>query len=174
MSSNDNSKKSMSLDIKKIIMNLVIEEGKPESGVSRTLRITGTTVRSFLKKYETSDRIEADQRGGRRHAKITLEIEHQIRQLVAYNCTTTIQGIINTLDLDVCHTTVWRSLKKNNYSWKMTRPIPEKRNDPEIKAERREYVLWYQSILPHLRYSHIVYVDESPIYIYSNLTSGQG
>ncbi|KII66041.1 hypothetical protein RF11_10147 [Thelohanellus kitauei] len=121
MSSNDNSKKSMSLDIKKIIMNLVIEEGKPESGVSRTLRITGTTVRSFLKKYETSDRIEADQRGGSRYAKITFE------QLFLEN---------NQAD-------------------------SRKRNNPEIKAERREYVLWYQSILPHLRYSHIVYVDES-------------
>ncbi|KII69406.1 hypothetical protein RF11_11050 [Thelohanellus kitauei] len=107
--------------------------------------IPGTTARSFLKKYETSDRIEADQGGGRKFAKITLEIENQIRQLVADNCTTTIQWIIDTLELDVCHTTVWRWLKKNSYSWKITRPIPEKRNDPEIKA-----------------YSHIVYIDESP------------
>ncbi|KII63133.1 hypothetical protein RF11_09534 [Thelohanellus kitauei] len=110
----------MSLDIKKIIIKLVIEERKLVSEVSRTLSIPGTTIWSFFKKYETSDPIEAD-KGGTRYAKITLEIENQIRQLVADNCTTTIQRIIDT---------------KTTTFWKITKPIPEKRNDPEIKAER--------------------------------------
>ncbi|KII68229.1 hypothetical protein RF11_07781 [Thelohanellus kitauei] len=154
----NNSKKSLFLDITKIIIKLVIEEGKLVSEVLRTLNIPSTTIRSFWKKYETSNSIEANQRGGR-------------RQFVADNCTTTIQGIIGTLELDVCHTTVWRWLKENNYSRKTTRPIPEKRNDPEIIAERMEYALWYQSILPHIRYSHIVYVDESPFNLHGRNNS---
>ncbi|KII71583.1 hypothetical protein RF11_03358 [Thelohanellus kitauei] len=97
---------------------------------------------------ETSNRIEADQRGGKRCTKITLEIEYQIRQLVADNCTTTIKGIIDILVLDVCHKTVWRWLKKNNYSWKITRPIPKKRDDPEIKA--KEWSMCYGTNLSSL------------------------
>ena len=44
----------------------------------------------------------------------------------------------------------------------MTRSVPERRIDPEIKQERIPYVRWYQSQSVHLRYSNIIYIDESP------------
>ncbi|KII70152.1 hypothetical protein RF11_01605 [Thelohanellus kitauei] len=75
-----------------------VNEGKLVNEVSKTLNIPGTRIWTFLKRYETSNRIEADQRGGRRYTKFTLEIENQIRQLVANNYNTMIQGILDTLE----------------------------------------------------------------------------
>ncbi|KII69907.1 hypothetical protein RF11_15688 [Thelohanellus kitauei] len=35
--------------------------------------------------------------------------------------------------------------QKINYTWKLTRPIPLKRNDPDVKLERNSYCEWYQT-----------------------------
>ncbi|KII70515.1 hypothetical protein RF11_14829 [Thelohanellus kitauei] len=81
----------------------VIEKRKKREADKRGFKDSqyfGHDIRSFKKKYKTSNRIEADQRGGRRYTEITLEIEYQIRQLVADNFTTTIQGIIDETELD--------------------------------------------------------------------------
>ncbi|KII68553.1 hypothetical protein RF11_10743 [Thelohanellus kitauei] len=61
------------------------------------------------------------------YTNLVREIENKIYELVADICTKT-QELIYKLELN-----------KNNYCWKITIQIPEKRNDPEVKAERKYY-----------------------------------
>ncbi|KII68003.1 hypothetical protein RF11_02004 [Thelohanellus kitauei] len=61
--------------------------------------------------------------GGTTVTKLTPEIERQIIQLVNDNCTMTTLDIPEKLDITMHETTVWRWLKKLQFSWKVTRPV---------------------------------------------------
>ncbi|KII70542.1 hypothetical protein RF11_14860 [Thelohanellus kitauei] len=73
-----------------------------------------------------------------------------------------IDDIIEKLHLSVDTSTVLRWLQKINHTWKLTRLIPFKRNDSDVKVERKSYCEWYQTINPFQRYMNIIYLDESP------------
>ncbi|KII66611.1 hypothetical protein RF11_13772 [Thelohanellus kitauei] len=48
----------------------------------------------------------------------------------------------------------------------MTRPIPVARNDPDVKDERVSYIGWYNSVPITIRYSNLIFVDESPFHLH--------
>ncbi|KII64249.1 hypothetical protein RF11_02606 [Thelohanellus kitauei] len=51
------------------------------------------------------------------------------------------------------------------YTYKITRPVHEKRNDETTKLIRREYVRWYNSNDPYYKIRNLIYIDESPFNI---------
>ncbi|KII61447.1 hypothetical protein RF11_12862 [Thelohanellus kitauei] len=122
MSSYKNSKKCLSLDIKK--KNIKIGEADKQG--FKDSQYSGHDNSVLKKKRHQIVLRQIKEEEGDMPRSLS-NIENQIMLLVADNCTTTIQGIIDTLEIDVCHTTFWRWLKKNNYSWKITKPIPEKK-----------------------------------------------
>ena len=101
-------------------------------------------------------------RGGNRTSIINDEIKNQIRNLLDDNSTKTLEEIKLTLNLNVTIKTLWTWVKNLGYTYKLVRPVYEKRNNMEIKLERQEYIRWYISLLPSQKLKNIIYIDESP------------
>ncbi|KII64613.1 Transposon Tf2-6 polyprotein [Thelohanellus kitauei] len=158
----ENRRKSLSNEMKKMIFKMVVLEGQQVASVSRILDIPRTTIHTALKKIQPDGTIVESRRGGTTVTKLTPEIERQITQLINDNCTMTTSDIIEKIGITVNETTVWRWLKKLNFSWKMTRPVAVLRNDPTVKSERKSFVEWYQSMTPEYQRNNIIYIDESP------------
>ena len=140
----------------------VTREGKSYRETARRYDISERSVRRIIKSYVVNGEINANSRGGARASLLNENIERQIRRLMDDN------NIYNCGDIkDICGlsfdiSTVWRWIKRLGYTYKMVRTIPEMRNDPVVKAERKEYVQWYMSLPIHVRYRNIIYIDESP------------
>ncbi|KII75150.1 hypothetical protein RF11_10443 [Thelohanellus kitauei] len=77
-----------------------------------------------------------------------------------------VEEMRENLGVDVSSVTVWKRLKKLGFTYKMTRPIYEKRNCEETKMKRIDFIRWYTSHSPMFRYKNIISIDESPFYLY--------
>lgn len=152
----------VSEDIRQLAVNKVFGEGKSKREVSRIIEIPESTVRYIVKCYQERESVQKRNSGGSLPRKFTDEIKERIVRLINDENLYTLADIVHHLGIDVHQATVWKWLKNLNFSWKITRPIPEKRNTEEVKLERIPYIRWYQSYSPHQRYSNIIYVDESP------------
>ncbi|KII66775.1 hypothetical protein RF11_15241 [Thelohanellus kitauei] len=152
--------KEINLDARKIIIKMVINDGKTRRETARTLRISHSAVNKIIKKYNESGDVEAGRRGGSKHTVISDEMKQRIVQLINDNTTTTIEGIKNTIQCPVSLVTVWRWVKELGYTYKITRPVYQKINDETSKNLRREYVRWYNSLNPTYRYRNLIYIDQ--------------
>ena len=152
-------KRSFSEDLKNVVTKLVINEGKSKREVGRLLNIPESSVRYIVKNFEEQGNNTTRKRGGNQPKKLTPEIQNTLTNLIQDNNHYTLSDIVDNLSIDVHPATVWKWLKALNFSWKITRPVPERRNDPEVKLERIPYVRWYQSQSVHLRYSNIIYIS---------------
>lgn len=153
-------------ELRNIIIKLVVEEGKGQSAVATSLNIPTSTINRIVLKFRQTGIKNAGKKGGCKPSQLDEDLKTRIINIVNDNYTITVEDIIQKLDLTVHTTTVWRWLKKIHYSWKLTRPIPQKRNDPSVKMERKAYVDWYQSISPVRRYTDLIYLDESPFHLH--------
>ncbi|KII64235.1 hypothetical protein RF11_02592 [Thelohanellus kitauei] len=102
------------------------------------------------------------QRGGPRRTVFTEYIRSQLHSLIDDNLTTTVEEIKRALGVNVSETTVWKWMKQEGFTYKLTRPIYQRRNDADVKASRVEYIRWYTSTSPIFRYRNVVFIDESP------------
>ncbi|KII61693.1 hypothetical protein RF11_09351 [Thelohanellus kitauei] len=82
------------------------------------LDLLESTVRSVVKSFESRGTIETK----RPHASYCLEA------LVNDNHHYTLDDLVANLGIDFYPATAWKWLKAMNFSWKITRPIPERRN----------------------------------------------
>ena len=157
-----NRNRSISNDLRDLVVKKVFNDGKSKRETARLLNIPESTIRYIIKSYEINGTSEKSTRGGSRPRKFTEDIRSRIVLLINDENPYTLSDIVRELNINVHESTVWKWLKKLNYSWKITRPVPERRNNDDVKNERVEYVRWYQDYSPHLRYSNIIYIDESP------------
>ena len=97
-------------------------------------------MKRVVKKYVTTGLKEASIRGGVTATKYNDEIIIRLLSLINDNFLYTLSELRAALYIDVHLSTLWRWLKKLNYTYKIVRPIPERRNDPEVKLERKVYV----------------------------------
>ena len=158
-------KAPISEDMRKLVVRKVSQEGQKVKQVSESLGIAVSTIRHILKNYETYGTFTSRKRGGNQQKKLTEEVIQRLQSLIDDNIQYTLQDIVDNLGIDVHAATVWKWLKKLNYSWKLTRPVPERRNDDDVKERRVTYVYWYQSLPLRLRCSNVVYLDESPFHL---------
>ncbi|KII60279.1 hypothetical protein RF11_15376 [Thelohanellus kitauei] len=147
--------------VRQTIIKSVIEEGKPQIMVSRTLNVKKSTINRIIKKYREDGVTVACKKGGNRPTLLDDEMKKRIIETINDDCTISVDGIIKKLNLEVHSTTVWRWLKKINYSWKLIRPFPVKRNDPDVKSQRKSYCEWYQTVDPLRKNIDIIYIGES-------------
>ncbi|KII71455.1 hypothetical protein RF11_06156 [Thelohanellus kitauei] len=105
-------KKDINLDVRKIIIEIVINDGKTRREAAKTPGIPRSAVNKILKKDNESGDVEARHRGGSKHAAISDEIKQRLVQLINGNTTTTIEGIKNTIQCPVSLVTVWRWVKE--------------------------------------------------------------
>ncbi|KII68921.1 hypothetical protein RF11_03830 [Thelohanellus kitauei] len=82
------------------------------------------------------------------------------------NDTKSVMDVKNRLNVDAHETTVWRWIRKLGFTYKMTLPIPVRRNDEDVKEERVSYIGWYNSIPFTIRYKNLIFVDESPFHLH--------
>lgn len=157
-----NPKTHMSDDIRKLIVKYVLQQGKSKKQTGILLDVPESTVRYTIKCFEERGNTEAIKRGGNQPKKLTPEIQERLINLMEDDNIYTLADIKHHLNIIVHPPTVWKWLKSLNYSWKITRPIPERRNDASVKAERVDYIRWYQAYSVSIRYSNIIYLDESP------------
>nr|XP_047125541.1 uncharacterized protein LOC124807583 [Hydra vulgaris] len=111
--------------------------------------------------YDRTNSILPGSRGGARHVIYNEEIRRRIEELINDNTTTTIIEIKYALNVNASIKTVWRWVTNLGYTYKITRPIYERRNNNDVKNLRIEYVRWYTSISPINRYRNIVFIYES-------------
>ncbi|KII63588.1 hypothetical protein RF11_16399 [Thelohanellus kitauei] len=102
------------------------------------------------------------QRGGPRRTVFTEEIRSQLHSLIDDHLTTTVEEIKRTLEVNDSETTVWKWMKQEGFTYKLTRPIYQRRNDADVKASSVEYTRWYTSTSPIFRYRNVVFNEESP------------
>lgn len=152
----------ISQDLREIIIRMVISEGRSRREVSRDLGIPKTTIVHIVNRYTSMGTSLPGRRGGSRTATFRDEINTQIIRLINDNTTHTVEEIQTQLGVQVSLTTVWRWVKSLGFTYKITRPIYELRNEASTKLQRQSYVRWYNQ-LPHpYRYNNLIYIDESP------------
>lgn len=161
MSSN-NKKNQVNTDMRNIIIKLVVNEGKKKIETSRLLNIPESTIRRIVNNYIDHGKIEANKRGGYKPSKLTENIKNTLVSLINDDNLYTVSDLIDKIEVDVSVSTVWRWLKKLNFSWKLVRPINPMRNNPAVKLERMEYANWMMAIPFYQRYRNIIFIDESP------------
>lgn len=159
--------------IREIAVKLVCDEGKSQTEVSNLLKIPRSTLSDIIKKYKEKGTFKKDKKGGVRGQKFTETVKERLHEIIEDNCTITIEGIIDKLEINVCQSTIWKWLKKIRISYKMTRPIPKSRNCIEVKAERVDYANWYTNIPISIRYRNLIFVDESPFTLHMIRSHGR-
>lgn len=144
------------------VINRVLRHGESNREVARSLEINEKTVRRIISRYNTTGETTPLRRGGDRKSLLSNEIAEQIVGLMNDNFAYNLGDIKRILNVNVSIATIWRWLKKLNYTYKLIRTIPQSRNCTEVKLERKNYVEWYLNIPLHKRYRNVIYVDESP------------
>lgn len=157
-----NRNRTVSLELRRIILRMIDEEGKSQREVSRVLQIPRTTIESIMQSYRATNSILPCHPAVSHRRILTEEIKARIRNLVNDNTTVTIDEIQRNLDVGVHNTTIWRWVRSLGYTYKMTRPIYERRNDDRTKEDRFVYVNWYLGLSHLYRYRNLIFIDESP------------
>ncbi|KII74292.1 hypothetical protein RF11_10030 [Thelohanellus kitauei] len=138
-SNNHIRRSTISTKLRTLIIRMVIDEGRSQK------------VTYF----------QEGRRGGAYNTILNEDIKSRIVSLISDDQTHTIQEIKPALNVEADLTTVWRWVKSLGYMYKVTRPIYERRNDPDIKQQRVEYIRWYTSNSSIFRYLNIIFVDEN-------------
>lgn len=152
--------------VRSIIIKLVCDEGKQQKEVASLLKMPCSTISSIVSKFLNGGGIIRGTLGGARNIILTDDLKARLVALVNDDCTLTISSIIQRLGITVNPSTVGRWLKSLGITFKMTRSIPELRNNDVVKLERREYARWYSAIPINIRYNHLIFIDESPFNIH--------
>ncbi|MGL6145463.1 MAG: IS630 family transposase [Macrococcoides caseolyticum] len=157
---------TISQDMRDLVIRLVINQGKSQRDAARITGIPRTTIQHIVLRYENTYLTTAGSRGGNTRGIFNQTIETQIRSLINDYETTTIEEIKTRLQVTANNSTVWRWVKKLGFTYKLTRPIYERRNDVDVKNQRIQYIRWYTGNTPSFRYRNIIYIDESPFNIH--------
>jgi transposase len=155
-------RQSIPVDLRRLVIRHVIEEGNSVISAASTFNISVSSVRRFIKKHINGERIGPKNQGGARNTVLSAEIANQIHTLMLDNNIYYLHDLKRILDVNVHESTIWRWLKKLNYSYKLIRNIPIMRNDEGVKNERIEYVEAYMRIPLNYRYRNLIYIAESP------------
>ena len=84
--------------------------------VARDLNLSLNTIRSIFKRYNETGLSSPAKRGGNQRKKLTDEIIQRITVCIEDNYLYTLDDIANSLTITVHPATVWKWLKKLNYS----------------------------------------------------------
>ncbi|KII66627.1 hypothetical protein RF11_14558 [Thelohanellus kitauei] len=129
--------------MRSLALKLLYEDFKAQREVARTLNIAKSTINSIIKIFEEMGQVSASTRGGARNMIITQQIKDRIIELMNDDLTTNLREIQQQLGVDVGEKTIWKWLKDLGFTQKkLVRPIHEKRNTPETKLARQNYVRW--------------------------------
>lgn len=163
---NNSSNKTISNDVRTIIIRMIVDEGRSQKEVSNLLHIPRTTIEGIHRRYRDTGSILPGRATAAHRTILTDELKNQIRELVNDNITVTIQEIKDQLQVNVTLTTVWRWVRSLGFTYKITRPIYERRNDEDVKEQRFHYANWYLSLNHLERYRNVIFIDESPFNIH--------
>ncbi|KII68709.1 hypothetical protein RF11_01069 [Thelohanellus kitauei] len=127
--------------------------------VSRLLGVPKSTVQNSVRRYEVSKSNNPGKRGGPYREMLTDEICEQLCALANNNEAMTLKKCKIAYMLK-------SGLTKLNFTYKMTLPVYEMRNDMNVKTTRIEYVLWYNSLSQVFRYKNLIFIDETQFEIH--------
>ncbi|KII65377.1 hypothetical protein RF11_13238 [Thelohanellus kitauei] len=119
---------------------------------ARLLGIPRSSIQTFVHRYNETNSVLPGRRGGAYNTILNQDIKSRIISLISDDQMHTIKEIKTALNVEADLTTVWLWVKSLGYRYKVTRPIYERRNDPDIKQKRVEYIRWYTSNSPIFRY----------------------
>lgn len=133
---------------------------------ARTLEVSKSVVQKIVSVYNSTGSFMAVPRGGATRTVLTEQLKIEISLLINDNSTVCLDQIMDRLNLNVSSPTLWRWVKNLGFTYKMTRPIYERRNDDRTKELRVDYIRWYNGLLHTYRYRNLIYIDESPFNIH--------
>ncbi|KAF7684942.1 hypothetical protein CDIK_4309 [Cucumispora dikerogammari] len=132
--------------------------------ISRVFEIPYTTVKSVLKLFMSTGRINSLQSGGAKNKKITPEIKSRIRDIVDGNAGVTLKNIssiiLREFRVNLGTTSVDRCIRQFHYSWKRMVSIPVRRNTEDTISIRHEYAVEFYNLLGVFTESEFIFIDE--------------
>jgi transposase len=111
------------------------------SEAARVFKVPKQTVSSIVKKYEETGRKQTGPQGGNRRSILNAPKKETICDWVDEDCTASLTSLAirasAEFGLPISRKTVERCLKEFHYTIKRTKLVPERRNSPEVIADRR-------------------------------------
>lgn len=146
---------------------LIIDNHNKELSVkeiSEFLNLKLSTVRSIIKKYLNTGKVEKDKKGGNNHVKVTDEISLGIINYVDNNASASLskiaQYIFREFQINLNVSTVNKVLKKFHYTLKEVLLVPERRISQENITQQKEYSRSFLQLLANTEDSKIIFLDE--------------
>lgn len=152
-------KKQLSNEIRQLICSKY-DAGKTTLMISNELELNYETVKSVLRLYKASGRIEAKKQRRPKPKKINLNEEVFITNLISEDVSITLENIKSKLreetGIIVSKSSIARSIENMNYSFKRVQLIPERRNLESNIEARFTYANQYLN----LDEDKIIFLDE--------------
>ncbi|XP_049280587.1 uncharacterized protein LOC125762482 isoform X2 [Anopheles funestus] len=140
------------------------ENGATHAAISQMLNIKLATVYGIVKKYQKTFEAEAKKRGGNREKLLSQQAISDLQSWINDDCTVTLKSLQQKLmqehGVRVSTTTIAREIKGFNYSLKMLKLIPERRNTPTTIEDRKMYATQFYDVAREIPDSGLVYLDE--------------
>ncbi|KII68011.1 hypothetical protein RF11_02013 [Thelohanellus kitauei] len=130
----------ISEEMRNLVIKFVKEDFKSQREVARILLIPKSTVNRIIKKHERPKEITTPIPGGSRRKVITQQIKDRIQELMNDDLTTNLREIRDMLGVEVTLKTIWKWVTDLGFTYKLVRPIQEKRNTMQTKIARQDYV----------------------------------
>lgn len=123
-----------------------------------------TTIKSIIKKFEDTGLMIQSVKGGAKRILMTEEHKNFIENEVDKNCSITLKSLRNLLKdrfgVEFAISTIHNNLKRLDYSFKLLCPVPQKRNDPDTLASRKDYARNFLKIEEDYPDTNIFFLDE--------------
>ncbi|XP_035908216.1 uncharacterized protein LOC118510467 isoform X1 [Anopheles stephensi] len=140
------------------------ENGATAATISEMFNLKKPTVHGIIKKYQTQWQIEAKKRGGNRSKLLSQQAVIDVRNWIDEDCTVTLKALAEKVfeqhGVRVSSTTIAREIKGFNYSLKMVKLLPERRNTPTTVEERKHYATQFYEIARGIPDNGLIYLDE--------------
>ncbi|XP_035917862.1 uncharacterized protein LOC118515280 [Anopheles stephensi] len=148
------------------------ENGATAATISEMFNLKKPTVHGIIKKYQTQWQIEVKKSGGNRSKLLSQPAVNDVRNWIDEDCTVTLKALAEKVfeqhGVRVSSTTIAREIKGFNYSLKMVKLLPERRNTTTTVEERKHYATQFYEIAREIPDNGLIYLDE----VGFNVTSG--
>ncbi|XP_074600137.1 uncharacterized protein LOC141857566 [Brevipalpus obovatus] len=163
---------SVSKELKELVIR-EFQRGEKQSDIADHLDVNYNTVRSIIFNYNKCGSVERPR--GHRKRKLESEQIDYIKSKLEENVHLTREELADyiweSFGIAVCPSTIGNYLHNTlNFSFKRTSPIPERRNDPDVIEQRREYA--YKFLNMDRNRSKVFYIDETGIQVHARLNYG--
>ena len=141
--------------------------------ISEFVNLSPNSVSTILKLYKKTGRIYRNSQKNRTPTKLTNHVKEKVQNIIYLNSSVSLKAIkeqiLNEDNMEISQTTINRAIKKFNYTLKVIKNIPQRRNSNEVIEIRRQYALEFT----RFDQNKIIFIDETGVSIASRSRKGR-